>query len=117
MDKKLLRDIMRRHRRAKRARPDIPDGDMLFSIFGDEHVETIAEHNASGEPTYFVCLRVATANPADIVHGSTRLTCTRCGAKVWISPGTRATYNRIPKAEIICEECFRLMPPEEAKPP
>jgi hypothetical protein len=109
MDDDLFHDITRRLERAKRARPDIPEGDMLFSILGDEHVETIDEHNAAGEPTIFACLRTATADPGCVVRGSTRVACQRCGAEVWISPATRATRDRITKAETVCLDCLGLL--------
>jgi hypothetical protein len=108
MDHDLFRDITRRLGRAKQARPDIPEGEMLFSILGDEHTESIAEVNASGEPMIFACLRTEGADPGCIVRGSTRRTCNRCKAEVWISPATLETHDKLANAEIVCLDCLGI---------
>jgi hypothetical protein len=110
MDLDLLREIEQRLERAQQARPDVPVGEMLFSIVGDEHAESIAEVNASGEPMIFACLRTASANPGHVVRGSTRRTCNRCKAEVWISPTTLQTHDKMANAEIVCLDCIGLMP-------
>jgi hypothetical protein len=116
MDLDLLREIEQRLERARVARPGIPDGEMLFSIVGDEHAESIAEVNASGEPMIFACLRTATADAGCIVRGSTRRTCNRCKAEVWISPATLETHDKMANAEIVCLDCIGLMPEEGEDP-
>lgn len=109
MDEDLFNEITRRSRRAHQVRPDVPAEDMLFTIAGDERVETIPEVNASKEPLFFVCMRTATLKAADVFPGSTRVHCNRCQSEVWISPATKMTYDRIPKAEIVCADCLGLM--------
>jgi hypothetical protein len=110
MDLDLLREIEQRLERAQQARPDVPAGEMLFSILGDEHVESIAEVNASGEPMIFACMRTATIDVEHVVRGSTRRTCNRCKAEVWISPATLETHDKMANAEIVCLECIGFAP-------
>jgi hypothetical protein len=112
MDDDLFLEIMRRGKKARQSRPDVPFGDLLFSLF-DDRVSSIAEENATGETMIFGCMRTATANPEYVVRGSTRVACNRCGAQVWISPGTRATRDRLTRTETVCIDCLGLMAAEE----
>ena len=114
MDNDLFQEILSRGKKAREARPDVPFGDLLFSLF-DDNVSSIAETNASGETTIFACLCVATANPRDVIRGSTKVTCNRCRARVWISPATRATRDRLVKTETCCLDCLGLMTGDAAE--
>jgi hypothetical protein len=110
VDNDLLREIARRSSQARRARPDVPAEDLLFSVGGGEdHVETYDELNAAGKPTVFACVRTAVAPPDTVVPGSARVFCARCDAEVWMSPATCQSRARITLNEVVCLHCLGVM--------
>jgi hypothetical protein len=95
--------------RAKAKATGQPLDDMLISLSAsDEQVGSVQDVNAAGKVMTFVCMSVAQAKGQYVVPGSTRIACDGCATECWISPGTRATFDKITKRLVLCMDCAGL---------
>lgn len=110
---KFLNELTREVGAGVASRPDADPADLLVPVMGTgdpKSAKTVAEVNASGEETVFVCLKCRDA-PTAPIPGATEKRCTSCRSAVWMSPATEGVMNRLANTRILCIQCAG----EEAK--
>jgi hypothetical protein len=101
--KQFLDEMARRAESAIASRPDTDPEDLLYTIIGEEKVNTTQEINQDGQPMIFLCL-LCKKGPA-FIPGCVKKVCEGCKQEVWMSPATLLTYNKITNAYVLCVDC------------